>query len=335
MPFGSDGEISPLVSIIIPCYNAERWIADAINSCLAQTYRPIEIIVVDDGSTDGSLKIIQSYGDRIQYITGPNRGGSSARNRGFTLSKGKHVMFLDADDELLPDTIKALVQNLQSKNKTLAVCNWGHAVQSSDGWRLTLHNLKYDADYDYLAGWLEGNYIPCHAILWQREILQDLDGWDESLTYNDDADLAFRALTNGVHIIPTQGGLAIYKHYKDHMSVGKQLSSQAFKSGFRILEKLEASLSSQGKLSDYAVPLARAYHSLAVTGLAVDIELARECIKRSKILAGNKSVTGSLLHRILCYTIGLENKEKLARWLAAVGVARPMRRQTSRQNKTS
>jgi glycosyltransferase involved in cell wall biosynthesis len=70
-------------------YNAERWIAEAIQSCLDQTYRPIEIIVIDDGSTDGSLEIIQSFGDAVRWETGPNWGGNAARNCRFDRVKNR------------------------------------------------------------------------------------------------------------------------------------------------------------------------------------------------------------------------------------------------------
>src|SRR5690242_7347043 len=94
------------VSAVIPCYNAERWIGEAIQSCLNQTYSPIEVVVIDDGSTDHSLAVIKSFGHKIKWETGPNRGGNHARNRGFTLSVGKYVQFLDADDYLLPQKIE-------------------------------------------------------------------------------------------------------------------------------------------------------------------------------------------------------------------------------------
>src|SRR3954451_21632885 len=97
-----DAPNNRLVSIIIPCYNAERWLNESIDSCLRQTYRPLEIVVVDDGSTDKSLQILMSYGSRIKYVTGPNRGGNHARNTGFALTKGEYVQFLDADDYILP-----------------------------------------------------------------------------------------------------------------------------------------------------------------------------------------------------------------------------------------
>ncbi len=76
-----------LVSILIPCYNAERWIGQAIESALGQTWPNKEVIVVDDGSTDGSLEVIKSFGDRIKWETGPNRGGNVARNRLLELSR--------------------------------------------------------------------------------------------------------------------------------------------------------------------------------------------------------------------------------------------------------
>ncbi|MBK8909688.1 MAG: glycosyltransferase [Rhodospirillales bacterium] len=98
----------PLVSIIIPCWNAEAFVGEAIDSALAQTYRNAEVIVIDDGSTDGSLEVIKSYGDRIRWETGPNRGAPAARNRGLALAAGAYVLFLDADDLLLPPAIQAL-----------------------------------------------------------------------------------------------------------------------------------------------------------------------------------------------------------------------------------
>ncbi|HEX4350906.1 MAG TPA: glycosyltransferase, partial [Verrucomicrobiae bacterium] len=80
--------MSPLVSIIIPCYNAERWVKQSIQSALDQNYSPVEIIVIDDGSTDQSLEVIKSFGDKITWETGPNLGANHARNRGLDLAKG-------------------------------------------------------------------------------------------------------------------------------------------------------------------------------------------------------------------------------------------------------
>ena len=105
---------NPIVSVIIPCYNADNWIAEAIDSCLQQTYAPLEIIIIDDGSTDDSVRIIRHYAAQfpeiISYETGTNRGGCAARNRGLALSKGEYVLFLDADDFLEPETFAGQVE---------------------------------------------------------------------------------------------------------------------------------------------------------------------------------------------------------------------------------
>ena len=99
-----------LVSIIIPNYNYARYLRIAIDSALAQTYSPVEVIVVDDGSTDNSRAVIESYSDRITPIIKANGGHGSALNAGYAASRGEIVIFLDADDELMPDAVEQVVK---------------------------------------------------------------------------------------------------------------------------------------------------------------------------------------------------------------------------------
>jgi len=100
----------PLVSILIPCYNAERWVGTAIESALEQTYPRTEVIVLDDGSTDKSLEEIKSFGDRIRWESGPNRGANVTRNRLLELSRGEWIQFLDADDYIMPRKIEVQIE---------------------------------------------------------------------------------------------------------------------------------------------------------------------------------------------------------------------------------
>ena len=100
----------PLVSVIIDNFNYARFVRAAIDSALAQTYAPVEVIVVDDGSTDNSRDAISSYGNRVSAIFKPNGGHASAFNAGFSASHGSIVMFLDADDALLPDAVEEVVR---------------------------------------------------------------------------------------------------------------------------------------------------------------------------------------------------------------------------------
>ncbi len=101
--------LQPVVSVVIPNYNYAAYLREAIDSVLAQTYKKIEIIVVDDGSTDGSREVIESYGERVTTVFQQNQGVSAARNNGVACGSGEFVAFLDADDRWLPDKVKKQV----------------------------------------------------------------------------------------------------------------------------------------------------------------------------------------------------------------------------------
>ncbi len=100
---------SPLVSVIIPTYNYAGYLPRAIGSCLDQTYRNLEVIVVDDGSTDNTATVASEFGNRIVYVRQENQGVSAARNTGLGRAKGEYIAFLDADDVLLKDCIASTV----------------------------------------------------------------------------------------------------------------------------------------------------------------------------------------------------------------------------------
>ena len=115
---------NPLVSIIIPCYNNEAFVKQAIESALQQTYTNVEIIVIDDGSTDGSLEIIRSFENHIQWETGSNQGAPKARNRGLELAQGEYIRFLDADDILFRNCLEHQVERasqISSERKAIGM----------------------------------------------------------------------------------------------------------------------------------------------------------------------------------------------------------------------
>lgn len=96
----------PLISVMIGAYNAEPYLAEAIDSVFAQTHRPLELIVVDDGSTDGTADVARSYGDRLVFASQENRGNGGARNTAVGLARGEYFAFLDADDRFVPDKLE-------------------------------------------------------------------------------------------------------------------------------------------------------------------------------------------------------------------------------------
>ncbi|MFE1744118.1 glycosyltransferase family 2 protein [Coleofasciculus sp. H7-2] len=106
---------SSLVSVIIPVYNCDRYLAEAIESVLAQTYQPIEIIVVDDGSTDGSAEVAKRFGSLVRYYFQTNSGSAAARNHGIELSQGNFFAFLDADDLWVEDKLASQMTAFESE----------------------------------------------------------------------------------------------------------------------------------------------------------------------------------------------------------------------------
>src|SRR5438128_6673995 len=120
--------MKPLVSILIPAYNAEGWIGDTLLSAIAQTWPRKEIIVVDDGSTDRTLAVAQQFeSSGVRVVTHKNQGAAATRNTAFSLSEGDYIQWLDADDLLAPDKIAKQMEaadNCQSKTTILSSA-WG------------------------------------------------------------------------------------------------------------------------------------------------------------------------------------------------------------------
>ena len=119
--------MKPLVSILIPAYNAERWIAQTILSALAQTWPRKEIIVIDDGSRDQTLKIARQFASKtVSIVTQENQGASTARNRALELSQGEYIQWLDADDLMAPDKIAKQMEasDRYGSERTLLSCAW-------------------------------------------------------------------------------------------------------------------------------------------------------------------------------------------------------------------
>lgn len=318
------------ISVIIPCYNAELLVGETISSVLAQTWPSVEIIVVDDGSTDGSWQVIHSFGDKITALRQANGGGCRARNVGARMAEGGYLMFLDADDLLAPNTLAALVAALrQHGDAGIAGCRWQRLVRQGEAWAPAPSGVAgHPPGGDLVRGWLAGWYIPPCALLWRRSAYEATGGWDESLAANQDGDLVLRALLAGVLLVRTGAGEGLYRdHGTERLSTSKTVGSErALRSRMRVLAKVAERLSAQSALDQYAVAIGQAYHGLARNGFATNLDLARECVRLSEAFAGPRAVTGSFSHRLLCRLLGVERKERLAQALAHLGLANGLRR---------
>lgn len=186
----------PLVSIVIPCYNDERFIGEAIRSALGQTYPSIEVIVIDDGSTDGSLEVIRSLRDCVRWETGPNRGGSAARNRGLALARGELIQFLDADDLLHPEKLERQVPIVQACSKHIVYSDFVIVDGATEQAIEVPRNGETDMDPVVFA--LRRPKLRTSAPIHRRERLEAIGGFDERLPCAQEYDLHIRLACEGV-----------------------------------------------------------------------------------------------------------------------------------------
>ncbi|BCX03811.1 MAG: hypothetical protein KatS3mg053_1749 [Candidatus Roseilinea sp.] len=269
-----------LVSVIIPCYNAGRWLRESVDSCLAQSYHSIEVIVVDDGSTDDSPDILRSYGDRIQFVRQSHSNGNRARNAGISLSQGEYLQFLDADDYLLPEKVAAQVALLEATNADAVYCDYAF-LTCRDGAPCLGPFSAVNVQPDLLTALLRGCWIPPHALLWRRKAIEALGGWDEAFFAAQDYDLMLRAALRGLRLHYQPGHWAVVRRY-GNLTVSTSDPLRRLQYRARALEKVERQLAADETLRErYASELARAYFRTAREWYPLDRRAAAQLSARS------------------------------------------------------
>jgi len=232
---------APLVSILIPCRNAEPWLAATLESALSQTHRAIEIILVDDGSRDGSLTLARSFADRgVRIVAQPTAGASAARNRAFRESRGEYLQYLDADDLLSPGKIAAQVALLASRPRgAVASCAWGRFVDDPATAQFVDEDVFQDfppLDFLVLAG-LTGAMMHPAAWLVPRLVAEQAGPWNESLSLNDDGEYFCRVLLCASEVVFCDSPKArTYYRSGSKRSQSRQRNLRARRSQFHSLE---------------------------------------------------------------------------------------------------
>ncbi len=189
-----------MVSVVIPTFNRSDTLGSAIESVFAQTYSDYELIVIDDGSTDGTREKIAPYAGRIRYFYQPNRGASAARNRGIAVASGQWVSFLDSDDIWLPTKLERQVEALSAMGSEFGVCFTDcKCVGSRPSCRSVFEQagLKAGGPFAELPNPIEHVlarrtpfWVP--ALLVRRSLLLHVGGFDEAMATQEDTDLLFR-----------------------------------------------------------------------------------------------------------------------------------------------
>jgi glycosyltransferase involved in cell wall biosynthesis len=200
---GGQERVAGLVSVIIPAYNAAAYVAEAIDSVLAQDYPLVEVIVVNDGSKDNTLDILKGYGESIRIIDQANAGPPRARNAGLAAVRGEFVAFLDADDIWLPTKLSAQVAHLQAHREVCTVfTRWHVWPPDADGiFRLpAVRQVPVPGGpvVPEYSGWMYTRLLlECHllttTVMMRMSMVDEIGGFDVNLFNGDDYDFWLRA----------------------------------------------------------------------------------------------------------------------------------------------
>ncbi|XKH58860.1 glycosyltransferase [Halomonas sediminis] len=203
------------VSIVIPSYKSAEYIYRAVKSCVDEAVPEENIIVVEDGVFDDTGKVLSAF-PNIQHIVLPqNRGGGHARNVGLHEVKTTYVLFLDSDDFLDGGLVKGLLANACSASSDITYGPWRY-----EGEGVKNNSVIYPVEQNnisWMNNWLKGEFVACCSVLWKKEFLDEIGGWNEVLKANQDGELIFRALSKEPAIAISHAGCSVYwRHDSDY-----------------------------------------------------------------------------------------------------------------------
>jgi len=210
----------PLITIVMPCYNAETYLQEAVECVFKQSYPRVELIVVDDGSRDGSYHLLQQLAEthpQLRVLQQENAGPYPARNLALAKSQGELIAFLDADDYWDPDCLSKLFRALQESNADLSYCGWQNIVEGGENGPPYIPPA-YEDD-DIFAAFLKGCPWPIHAALSKRSLIEQAGGFSIRCFSSMDYDFWLRLSAISQNIVRAPEVLAFYRwHNKGQIS---------------------------------------------------------------------------------------------------------------------
>ena len=285
---------NPLVSILVPAYQAAPWIGATLESALGQTHPNVEIVVVDDGSRDSTLDLARAFAarhpERVRVETQANAGASAARNHALRLARGEFIQYLDADDLLSPRKIELQLARLASaETGSMASCAWGRFETDPADARF----VDEDVFRDFTpVDWLllhAGNLRMMHPAAWltPRPVVERAGPWDESLSLNDDGEYFARVALASRGVVFTPRPAASYYRSGLDGSLSGRKSRRALASLHRTGELLDARLRAAEDSPRVRRALADHWRRLSYELHPGAPDLSRDAEARSRALGGS------------------------------------------------
>ena len=302
----------PLVSILIPAYNAEATLAETLDSALAQTWPNVEVIVVDDGSSDRTVDVARGYepqGVRAVAL-GENRGVTVALNRALAAlhPDAAFVQYLDADDLISPDKVEVQVRRLLAEPPgTLATCTWAR-FYNDDPATAEFRPFYDQHDYDDPAEWLVDDWMgrgtmPTGVWLYPRAIIDAVGPWHERLTLNNDMEYFTRAVLAARKLAFCEGVRFYYR--TGHASLSRRTDAAALASQREVIRLSTERLLAREDSPRTRCAAATYWQSLAFLAYPDHPALVREAEARARALGGSPARPGGgRLHNAIRDTLG-------------------------------
>lgn len=303
------------VSILIPLYNAEKWISSTLDSIINQTYNNIEVVIVDDGSTDNSLNVVNEYqSEKIKIIQQSNKGGCAARNLAFKESTGEYIVFFDADDLMFEEKIE---------NQMKLVEKYGDEYIYSSQWIPFTNNQlpskhpeksPIDKDFDEAYKWLTTSWEhKAGAVgIWvtPRQLIEKSGNWDETLKVNQDGDFFCRVILNSRGVKFTENAYMFYRR-DVNTSISKKNIPKRADSMLKSYMNYEIILNYN---NSYETKKALAYNYIKFLYIYSNTypKLANIAWQRINSLGVKENwIIGGKKFQLLCKAIGFKNALKL------------------------
>ena len=313
--------MTPHVSILVPCYNAAPWLAETLESALAQTWSQTEIIVVDDGSTDGSLAAARAFETRgIRVVVQSNQGASAARNHALRLSRGEFIQFLDSDDLLAPDKIERQLHALAAAPAgRIAAGPWGRFERDPATATFTAEENWRDSEP---IEWLTRNFagrgmMPPVAWLTPRALIEAAGPWDERLSLNDDGEYFCRVLLTSTGVCFCPDARCYYRSNLSE-SLSRRHTEAAWRSAFLSHELCARHVLAVETSDRTRRACADLYQRLAYAMFPACHDLVAIAETRVLELGGSTARPGGgRAFRLLARTLGWKSARRLQRWCAS------------------
>lgn len=301
------------VSIIIPCWNAQHTVREAIESAIAQSGSTIdvEVIVVDDGSTDNTLDVIRTFGHKIQCIASSHQGACGARNIGLINASGEYLQFLDADDYLMENKVARQVGMLANSDAAFVAGSYYCEHWSMEG--RTRRSLKQMDPWVALlsGGGCLGNTC---SNLWRASVIKSIWGWNIEWQSSQEAELMFRLLKEGVDVIWDFEPLTVVRTQENSISntSGSSLKPSAWSNWIKIREQIVEYLEARDELNEprlaafqqTLIRLARQYRRQDAE------EAGMVILRNSARMKSVRMMKGYLLYGLMFDVFGFEIAER-------------------------